>query len=129
MIDLTNTGGLMSVPQGQCLQMFEWIGDSIALLGATQAVDIRIEYDRAMPQVSDGLAQLLVLNSEDYHAFAVASLVEPGRGGKNAELYDQAAEDAKEKLVNAVTRGQQFQSRRPRAFSSRRGYANRGRVF
>ena len=129
MIDLTNTGGLMSVPQGQCLQMFEWIGDSIALLGATQANDIRIEYDRGMPQVSDGLAQLLVLNSEDYHAFAVASLVEPGRGGKNAELYDQAAEDAKEKLVNAVTRGQQFQSRRPRAFSSRRGYANRGRVF
>lgn len=129
MVDLTNTGGLRSVPQGQCLSSYEWIGDAINLLGATQAVDIKIEYDIGLPPVSDGLSQLLVLNSEDYHAFAVCSMVEPGRGGKNTELYDQAAEDAKEKLVNAVTRGQQFASRRPRAFSSRRGYANRGRVF
>ena len=129
MVDLTNTGGLASVFQGQTLNSFEWIGDSIALLGGTQANDIKIEYDKGMPPVSDGLAELLVLNSEDYHAFYVAAMADKSRGGKQAESWDQAAEDAKEKLVNAVTRGQQFVSRRPRAFSSRRGYANRGRVF
>jgi len=125
MIDLTNTGGLQSRPQGFVLNCFEWQGDSLIFLGAQQSNDIKIEYDKGMLAVSDGLSELLVLNSEDYHAFAVCALLEPGRGGKNVELWDTAAEDAKEKLVNAFTRGQQFKSVRSRGFSSRRGYGRR----
>jgi hypothetical protein len=125
MVDLTNTGGLPSRPQGSVLNCFEWQGDALVFLGATQDNDIKIEYDKGIAAVSDGGSQLFVLNSEDYHAYAVCALVEPGRGGKDAQTWDAASEDAKEKLVNAFTRGQQFKSVRSRGFSSRRGYGRR----
>lgn len=125
MIDLTNTGGLPSRPQGIVLSCFEWIGDALTFIGATQDNDIKIRYNKGLPPVSDGASQLFVLNSEDYHAFSVASMATKSRGGRNTQEWDAAAEDAKEKLVNAVTRGQQFQSRRSRAFSTRRGFTRR----
>ncbi len=125
MVNLTNSGGLASRPQNYTLSSWEWIGDGIAFIGAQQDNDIKFEFDIGLPAVSDGAAQLLVLNSEDYHAFTVASMVEPSRGGKNTQSYDSAAEDAKEKLIQAATRGQQMHVSRSRAFSSRRGVSRR----
>lgn len=125
MIDLTNTGGLPSRPQGFVLSCWEWIGDHLAFIGAQQDNDIKIEYDRSLPAVSDGSAQLLVLNSEDYHAYAVASMASKSRGGKNTQEWDSAADESKEKLINAYTRTQQFTARRSRGFSSRRGVSRR----
>jgi len=125
MIDLTNTGGLPSRPQGFTLSNWEWVGDHLAFIGAQQDNDIKIEYDRGLPMVSDGSAQLLVLNSEDYHAYSVASMATKSRGGKNTQEWDAAAEESKEKLINAYTRTQQFTARRSRGFSSRRGVSRR----
>ena len=125
MVNLTNSGGLASRPQNYTLSSWEWIEDGLTFIGAQQDNDIKIEFDIGLPAVSDGAAQLLVLNSEDYHAFTVASMVEPSRGGKNTQAYDSAAEDAKEKLIQAATRGQQMHVSRSRAFSSRRGVSRR----
>ena len=129
MADLTNEGGLPSRAQGMALGCWEWAGDAIALIGALQSVDLRMEYDRSLPPVATGADQLMVLNSEDYHANAVCALLEPGRGGKNTATYMQQADEAKEKLIGAAVRPQQFKSFRSRGFSSRRGYANPGRVL
>lgn len=128
-VDLTETGGLPSRAQGWTLGSWEWIGDQIALIGALQSNDLRIEYDRSLPPVATGADQLMVLNSEDYHAYSVCALLSPGRGGKNGQTYQQMAEDAKEKLIGSYVRPQQFKSRRSRPFSSRRGYPNPGRVL
>lgn len=129
MIDRTQGGGLPSRAQGMNLSIWEWAGDAIALLGALQSIDLRIEYDRGLPAVATGADQLMVLNSEDYHAYAVCEIVSPGRGGKNGPFYAQKAEDGKEKLIAAVTRQQQFVSRRGRPYSSRRGWSNGGRII
>lgn len=129
MTDMTNNGGLPSRAQGMTLGMWEWADDAIALMGSLQNTDIRIEYDRSLPPVSAGADQLMVLNSEDYHAYATASLASGSRGGREGQTWQQMAEDAKDKLIGAVVRQQQFVSRRPRPFSSRRGYSNSGRVM
>ena len=129
MTDLTNTGGLPARAQGFQLGVWEWIGDSIALLGSQQSNDIRIRYQRGLPALSDGSSQILVLNSEDYHAFTVAAMVEMSRDGQKAQGWDAAADDCKEKLIAAYTRQQQGVARRSRPFSSRRGFSNSGRVF
>lgn len=129
MVDLTSTGGLPSRAQGMRLGVWEWIGDAISVLGAQQANDIRIRYQRGLPAVSDGASQLLVLDSEDYHAFTVAAMVTKSRGGQQTQEWDAAAEDSKEKLIAAYTRQQQGVSRRPRAFSSRRGFPSTGKVY
>lgn len=120
-VDLTNDGGLPSRAQGQFLGVFEWAGDELVFIGATQDQDIKIRYQRSLPAVANGQSNLLVLNSEDFHAYAVATLCDASRGGRQTPTWTQIAEDAKEKLVNAATRQQQYVSRRPRGFSSRRG--------
>ena len=129
MVDMTEGAGLPSRSQGMALGCWESAADEIQLIGALQSVDIQIEYDSSMPAVSTGADQLMVLNCEDYMANAMAALAEPGRGGKNTAVYKADAEECKEKLIAAAVRQQQFVSRRPRAYSSRRGYPNPGRVL
>lgn len=129
MSDMTSTGGLPSISQGMRLGVWEWIGDSIALVGSQQTNDLRIRYERVYPALSDGSSQVLVLNSEDYHAFTVAAMVAKSRGGQQVQEWDAAADECKEKLIAAYTRQQQGVGRRSRAFSSRRGFSNSGRIF
>lgn len=129
MTDLTNTGGLPSREQGLQLGIWEWLGDTLAFLGSQQSNDLRIRYQRGLPVLSDGSSQILVLNSEDYHAFTVAAMVAKSRGGQQVQEWDAAAEECKDKLIAAYTRQQQGTARRSRPFSSRRGFSNSGRVF
>src|SRR5271165_2325452 len=62
-VDLTNDGGLPSRAQGQYLGVFEWAGDDLVFIGATQDQDIKIRYQRSLPAVANGQSNLLVLNS------------------------------------------------------------------
>lgn len=125
MTNLTESGGLPSRPQGVRLGVWTWIGDQIVFIGAQGSVDVKIEYDRSLPPVNDGAAQLLILNCEEYMAFSIASAATLSRGGKVAASWDTAAESSKDKLINAYVRGQQFVGRRSRAFSTRRGFRSR----
>jgi hypothetical protein len=123
--DLTNTGGVPSRAQGGYLGVFSWEDDGFVFVGSTNNTDIKIEYDRGLPPVADGSSQLLILNSEDYHAYSVAEMVEKSRGGKNVAQFQSDADDAKEKLIAAFTRSEQFIPRRSKPFSSRRGWGRR----
>jgi len=125
LVDLSETGGLPSRPQGSVLGIYEWAGDSLVFLGATQDNAIKLRYERSLPAVNDGAAQLFVLNSEDYHAFAVAATASASRGGREGQQWAANAEDCKENLIAAEVRRQQAVPRRRRAFSSRQGYTRR----
>lgn len=120
-VDMTENGGIPSRSQGAHLGVWEWVKDGINFLGATQDNDIRMEYDRGLPAVSNGGDSLLILECQEFIAFQTCAFVTVGRGGKNPPSYQQMAEDAKEKLIAAETRAQQFVSRRGRGYSSRRG--------
>lgn len=128
-VNLTEEGGLVARPQGLFLNQWEWADDAINFIGATQTQDVKIRYQRLLPALSDGTSQILVLNSEDYHAYATAAAIAKSRGGKNTVEWDTVAEDCKDKLVSAFVRPQQSQSRRMRRFSSRRGWPNQGIIY
>lgn len=128
MRNLTNSGGLPSIPQGLFLRFWEWVEDTIALIGATQDQDIKIEYNKSLVAVGDGYSQLLIENSEEFHAYEAAAQVSKSQGGKNTAEWSQAAEDAKNKLIAAVVRQQQFTNRRMRPYKRPR-YSNSRRIW
>lgn len=122
MVDLSQHGGLPSRVQGVTLGVWEWRGEGIYFLGATQDTQIRLRYAKAYPDLTDATSPVLVRNAQEAIAYASAALAAWARGSPLAEKWDGAAGDAIEQLVSAAVRREQQSSRRRRPFSSRSGY-------
>jgi len=122
MVDLSQHGGLPSRAQGLTLGVWEWRGDGIYFLGATQDTQIRLRYVKAYPDLTDASSPVLVRNAQEAIAYAAAAMAAWARGSPLAEKWDDAAGDAIEQLVAAAVRREQQSARRRRPFSSRSGY-------
>jgi hypothetical protein len=122
LVDLTRHGGLPSRVQDTSLSVWEWRGDGIWFVGATQDTQIRIRYLKTYPDLSDASSPVLVRNAQEALAYATAGLAGWARGSPLAEKWDQAAEDAVEDLVVAAVRREQQSCRRRRPYSWRSGY-------
>src|SRR5689334_5229702 len=122
MADLSQHGGLPSRAQGLMLSVWEWRGDGVYFLGATQDTQIRLRYLKAYPDLTDATSPVLVRNSQEAIAYATAALAGWARGSPLAAKWDDAAGDAIEDLVVQAVRREQQTSRRRRPFSSRCGY-------
>lgn len=121
MTDLTEHGGLPSLPQGPTLNVWEWRADGLYFLGATLSNDIRIRYKKALPDFAAGTDPILIPNSADCLAYNTAAMAAMARGSPLADKWSQAGEDALENLVAAATRREQNSPRRRRPNSSRTG--------
>jgi hypothetical protein len=122
MVDLSQHGGLPSRGQGLTLNVWEWRGDGIYFLGATQDTQIRLRYSKAYPDFADATSPVLVRNAQEAIAYATAALAGWARGSPLAEKWDIAASDALEDLIVAAVRREQQSARRRRPFSARSGY-------
>jgi len=122
MMDLTRHGGLPSRVQGATLSVWEWRGDGLWFLGATQDTQIRLRYLKAYPDFTDATSPVLVRNGQEALAYATAAGAAWARGSPLAEKWDGAAADAIEDLVVAAARREQQSGRRRRPFSARSGY-------
>jgi hypothetical protein len=121
MIDLTYNGGLPSREQGERLIEWEFRSDGLFFVGATQDSQIRLRYQKALPNLSDGTSTIGVRNAQEVLAHGTAALAANARGSPLAEKWDQASEDSLEALVAASTRQQQFAPKRRRPYGIRRG--------
>jgi hypothetical protein len=122
MVDLTDHGGLPSRPQGLTLDIWEWRGDGIYFLGATQDVQVRIRYQKAYPDLADATSNVLVRNAQEAIAFFAAAIAAMSRGSPLAEKWDQAGDDALEDLIVRAALREQNTNRRRRPYSWRRAY-------
>jgi len=122
MVDLTRHGGLPSRAQDTALSVWEWRGDGLYFLGATQDVQIRLRYLKAYPDLTDATSPVLVRNAQEALAYAAAALAAWSRGSPLAAKWDDAAADAIEDLIVATVKREQQSQRRRRPFSSRSGY-------
>lgn len=121
MTDLTEGGGLTSLPQGATLGVWEWRSDGIYFRGATQSTDIRLRYKKAYPDLTQASDPILIRNSADCIGFNTAALAAMARGSPLSDKWSQAGEQALEALVQASTRREQQRVRRRQSFSSRSG--------
>jgi hypothetical protein len=123
MADLTGHGGLPSRPQGATLGIWEWRADGIYFLGATQNTEVRLRYDKALPDLTDASSNVLVRNSQECLACWTAALASMARGSPLADKWYAAGDDALEDLISGAARREQQSVRRRRPYSWRRGYA------
>src|SRR3989442_15823204 len=85
MVDLSDHGGLPSQPQGSQLLFWEWRTDGLYFLGATQDNQVRIRYQKALPDLTDGSTTILIRNAQDAMAYFTAAMAGKARGSPLAK--------------------------------------------
>ncbi len=121
MVDLSDHGGLPSQPQGSQLLFWEWRTDGLYFLGATQDNQVRIRYQKALPDLTDGSSTMLIRNAQDALAYFTAAMAGMARGSPLAKDWDAAAIDALEDLIIRATQREQNTVRRRRPYGRRGG--------
>jgi hypothetical protein len=119
MLDLTAHGGLPSLPQDASLVYWEWRADGLYFLGATQDTQIRLRYEKALPDLTDATSPVLVRNAQEAIAFFAAAMASAARGAPQAARWDEAGADALEDLLVRATQREQQSARRRRPYTSR----------
>jgi hypothetical protein len=122
MTDLTDHGGLPSQPQTETLLYWEWRADGIYFLGATQDTQVRLRYEKALPDLTDATSPVLVRNAQEAIAYFTAAMASAARGAPLADRWDGAGSDALEDLLARATLREQHSNRRRRPYSWRQGY-------
>jgi hypothetical protein len=123
MTDLTGRGGLPSDVQGPTLRFWEWRQDGLWFVGATQDTQIRLRYQKAFPDFTDGTSVVLIRNAQEAIAYAGAAMAALARGSPLAEQWANAAADALEDLITTTVRRDQRGGRRRQPFSARGNYS------
>lgn len=113
--------GLSSRTKTTNLGQWEWRGDSIYLIGATQNVDVRLRYSRYLADITpQGSSPIPILRSAKALAYFVASEFATARGSPVADSFAQKGMNEVKQMVERTTRKQQ------RGQHRRRGYSRRG---
>lgn len=118
------TGGLPNFQPSSYLRMWEWLTDSIQLIGATQEITVRLRYEKSLPALVLGSDPIQIRSSLDPLAYAVAGMAARSRGAQAlaADMLS-LAEAAVTKLIERYVRPEQFKGRR------RKPYGHRSRII
>ena len=114
-------GGLPNFQPGPYLRLWEWLEDQINLLGATQAITVRVRYEKVLPTLASGTDTVLIRSATDPLAYAVAAMAARSRG-QRALAVDMAsmASDTTLKLIERYVRPEQYKARRRKPYGKRR---------
>lgn len=117
-------GGLPNFQPGAYLRMWEWLEDQINLIGATQAITVRIRYEKVLPTLVYGTDLVQIRSSTDPLAYSTAAMAARSRGQRALAVdMASAAADATLKLIERYVRPEQYKARR------RHPYGRRGRII
>ena len=120
----TSGGGMLNLQPSTYLRLWEWREDQINLVGATQAITVRVRYEKVLPLLTTGTDPVQIRSATDPLAFATAALAARSRGARALaqDLYG-LAEAATENLVERYVRPEQTRGRRRKPYSHHRGVA------
>lgn len=114
------TGGLPNLQPSSYLRCWEWLADSINLIGATQATTIRIRYEKALPELVYNTDPILIRAATDPLAYGASALAARSRGARAlAADMATAAEEATQQVIERYVRAEQFKGRRRKPYGYR----------
>lgn len=115
----TSGGGMLNLQPSTYLRLWEWREDKINLIGANQAVTVRIRYEKVLPQLTLGTDPIQIRSATDPLAFATAALAARSRGARalGQDLLG-TAQMATEELIQRYVRPEQIKARRRRPYGS-----------
>jgi hypothetical protein len=117
----TSGGSMLNLQPSSYLRLWEWREDKINLVGATQAITVRLRYEKILPQLTLGTDPVQIRSASDPLGYATAALAARSRGARAlaADLLG-AAQMATENLIQRYVRPEQFKSRRRKPYGYRR---------
>jgi hypothetical protein len=117
----TSGGGMLNLQPTTYLRLWEWREDKINLIGATQAITVRIRYEKVLPELTLGTDPVQIRSATDPLAFATAALAARSRGARAlAQDLMVAAQMATENLIERYVRPEQVKGRRRMPYSYHR---------
>lgn len=117
----TSGGGMLNLQPSSYLGLWEWREDKINLIGATQAITVRIRYEKLLPELTLGTDPVQIRAATDPLAFATAALAARSRGARAlAQDLLGTAQMATENLIERYVRPEQIKGRRRRPYSFHR---------
>jgi len=117
----TSGGSMLNLQPSSYLRLWEWREDKINLIGATQAITVRMRYEKVLPELTLGTDPIQIRASIDPLAFASAALAARSRGARAlAQDLLATAQMATENLIERYVRPEQTKGRRRRPYSSHR---------
>src|SRR5450755_968321 len=117
----TSGGGMLNLQPSSYLRLWEWREDKINLIGATQAITVRIRYEKVLPALTLGTDPIQIRSATDPLGFATAALAARSRGARAlAQDLLGAAQMATENLIQRYVRPEQIKGRRRKPYGYRR---------
>jgi hypothetical protein len=96
-------GGMLNLQPSGRLRLWEWRADKVNLIGASQAITVRIRYEKVLPLLTLGTHPVQSRSATDPLGFATAGLAQDLLG---------AAQMATENLIERYVRPEQTKGRR-----------------
>ena len=117
----TSGGGMLNLQPSQYLRLWEWREDKINLAGATQAITVRVRYEKVLPELALGTDPVQIRSATDPLGFATAALAARSRGARAlAQDLLATAQMATENLIERYVRPEQQKGRRRMPYSYHR---------
>ena len=117
----TSGGGMLNLQPSSYLRLWEWREDKINLIGATQAITVRVRYEKILPELTLGTDPVQIRAATDPLAFATAALAARSRGARAlAQDLLATAQMATENLIERYVRPEQTRGRRRRPYGLHR---------
>src|ERR1700685_2471325 len=117
----TSGGGMLNLQPSSYLRLWEWREDKINLIGATQAITVRVRYEKILPELTLGTDPVQIRSATDALAFATAALAARSRRARAlAQDLLGAAQMATENLIERYVRPEQVKGRRRMPYSFHR---------
>jgi len=117
--------GLPSEPQTSYLRYWEFRDDGLYMIGATQAIDMRLRYAAYLPQLTDASSTVLIRRATNALAYLTAAQFSAARGSPLADTFRQQGMEFVEQIVEYTIREKQRQNHRRVPYSRGRWRSGR----
>src|SRR6202046_3397993 len=102
-------GGMLNLQPSTYLRLWEWREDKINLIGATQAMTVRVRYEKVLPLLTLCPDPIQIRSATDPLAFATAALAARSRGARAlAQDLLGTAQLGTENLIERYVRPEQL---------------------
>jgi hypothetical protein len=117
----TSGGSMLNLQPSTYLRLWEWREDKVNLIGATQAITVRMRYEKVLPALTLGTDPVQIRSATDPLAFATAALAARSRGARAlAQDLLGTAQMATENVIERYVRPEQVKGRRRMPYSYHR---------
>lgn len=115
--------GMESRQQTSWLFQWEWRSQKLYMIGSLAVEDLRLRYIPALPDLTDGDSEVLILESKEAIAYYVAAQWAGTRGSPLADTLFTQGKMYADKMINATSRKTQRAQHRRIPYSRRGGGA------